>query len=150
MSEASPQIVNSSGPARRSATSALSLNAEASANQNVAAGQPLGERLRTPAAAKYLGIGKSTLDKMRCQGTGPVFERVGPRAVVYSIPALDEYLTQRRATSTSEPAPQPPATVPSSATPSNAPRHTPQSAAPARRPSVNRRTSRQPGSPPRR
>jgi hypothetical protein len=69
---------------------------------------PLGERLRTPAAAKYLGIAKSTLEKMRCFGTGPVFERVGRRAVVYNVPALDEYLAQRRATSTSELPPEKP------------------------------------------
>jgi predicted DNA-binding transcriptional regulator AlpA len=59
-------------------------------------------RLRTPAAAEYLGIAASTLEKMRVAGTGPVFERVGPRAVVYSTAALDEYLAARRAISTSQ------------------------------------------------
>jgi hypothetical protein len=62
---------------------------------------PLGPRLRTPAAAEYLGIAPSTLEKMRVSGTGPEFEVVG-KAVVYSIPALEEYLAQRRARSTSE------------------------------------------------
>jgi hypothetical protein len=61
----------------------------------------LGPRLRTPAAAHYLGIADSTLEKMRVSGTGPEFEIVG-KAVVYSIPALEEYLAQRRARSTSE------------------------------------------------
>ena len=61
----------------------------------------LGPRLRTPAAAHYLGIADSTLEKMRVSGTGPEFEVVG-KAVVYSIPALEEYLAQRRARSTSE------------------------------------------------
>ena len=61
----------------------------------------LGPRLRTPAAAHYLGIADSTLEKMRVSGTGPEFEVVG-KAVVYSIHALEEYLAQRRARSTSE------------------------------------------------
>jgi hypothetical protein len=69
----------------------------------------LGPRLRTPDAARYLGISPSTLEKMRCAGTGPEFEVVG-KAVVYSIHALEEYLAQRRARSTSEtgkPTPRP-------------------------------------------
>jgi len=61
----------------------------------------LGPRLRTPAAAHYLGIADSTLEKMRGSGTGPEFETAG-KAVVYSIPALEEYLAQRRARSTSQ------------------------------------------------
>jgi hypothetical protein len=62
----------------------------------------LGPRLRTPAAAHYLGIADSTLEKMRVSGTGPEFEIASGKAVVYSIPALEEYLAQRRARSTSE------------------------------------------------
>jgi hypothetical protein len=65
-------------------------------------GHSLGPRLRTPAAAEYLGIAASTLEKMRCAGTGPVFEKVGEKAVVYSIEALEAYLAQRRIRSTSE------------------------------------------------
>ena len=61
----------------------------------------LGPRRRTPAAAQYLGIAPSTLEKKRCSGEGPEFERVG-RAVVYSEEALEEYLARRRARSTSE------------------------------------------------
>jgi hypothetical protein len=60
-----------------------------------------GPRYRTPAAAKYLGIADSTLEKKRCTGDGPEFERVG-RAVVYSEEALEEYLARGRARSTSE------------------------------------------------
>ena len=67
----------------------------------------LGPRLRTPAAAHYLGIADSTLEKMRGSGTGPEFETAG-KAVVYSIPALEEYLAQRRARSTSEAGKLPP------------------------------------------
>jgi len=62
----------------------------------------LGPRLRTPAAAEYLGIAASTLEKMRVSGTGPEFEKSADKAVVYSIPALEEYLAQRRTRSTSE------------------------------------------------
>jgi hypothetical protein len=69
---------------------------------NSVPGRSRGPRYRTPAAAKYLGIGKSTLEKMRCTGAGPVFERPTKRAVVYSEEALEVYLAQRRARSTSE------------------------------------------------
>jgi len=62
----------------------------------------LGPRHRTPAAAKYLGIAASTLEKMRCAGSGPDFERVGKRTVVYSEESLERYLEQTRARSTSE------------------------------------------------
>jgi predicted DNA-binding transcriptional regulator AlpA len=67
-------------------------------------GTVAGRRLRTREAAEYLGIAKSTLDKMRSKGTGPEFERpTGGRIVVYRIPALDAHLAATRATSTSEP-----------------------------------------------
>jgi hypothetical protein len=62
----------------------------------------LGPRLRTPEAAKYIGVAESTLEKMRVTGTGPEFEKPADKVVVYSIPALEEYLAQRRARSTSE------------------------------------------------
>jgi hypothetical protein len=70
----------------------------------------LGPRLRTADAAKYLGIAESTLEKMRVAGSGPEFEKPAAKVVVYSIPALEEYLAQRRARSTSaagKPAPKP-------------------------------------------
>jgi hypothetical protein len=59
-------------------------------------------RLRTPAAAEYLGIAESTLEKWRVAGIGPQFERAGSRIVVYSIEALESFLAARRARSTSE------------------------------------------------
>lgn len=62
---------------------------------------PLGPRRRTPAAAKYIGVAGSTLEKMRVNGTGPEFEKVG-KSVVYSEQSLEEYLAKRRARSTSE------------------------------------------------
>ena len=62
----------------------------------------LGTRLRTPAAAQYLGVAESSLEKMRVAGTGPEFETVGEKTIVYSVTALEEYLAQRRARSTAE------------------------------------------------
>ena len=64
--------------------------------------QATNRRLRTPAAARYLGIAESTLEKWRVAGTGPEFERAGSRIVVYSIDSLESFLTARRARSTSE------------------------------------------------
>src|SRR4051812_48243382 len=66
------------------------------------AGQPDGRRLRTPEAAEYLGVGESTLEKWRCSGKGPVFERAGTRIVVYRVADLDAFLAARRVSSTSE------------------------------------------------
>jgi hypothetical protein len=60
-------------------------------------------RLRTPAAAAYIGLSPSTLEKMRVTGTGLVFERAGARVVVYSVEAFESFLAARRARSTSEP-----------------------------------------------
>jgi hypothetical protein len=80
----------------------LTLSAVSEGSMSKSESRPsLGPRLRTPAAAHYLGIADSTLEKMRVSGTGPEFEVVG-KAVVYSIHALEEYLAQRRARSTSE------------------------------------------------
>jgi predicted DNA-binding transcriptional regulator AlpA len=59
-------------------------------------------RLRPRRAAEYLGIGKSTLDKMRVAGTGPRYAKVGPRIVVYDVADLDQYLADRLQRSTSE------------------------------------------------
>ena len=61
------------------------------------AGLTDGRRLRTPEAAEYLGIGESTLEKWRCSGQGPMFERSGTRIVVYRVADLEEFLAARRA-----------------------------------------------------
>jgi predicted DNA-binding transcriptional regulator AlpA len=58
-------------------------------------------RLRTPAAADYLGYSESTLEKKRVTGDGPPFIRLG-RAIVYDTRDLDAWLAERRATSTSD------------------------------------------------
>ncbi|HDS1218392.1 TPA: helix-turn-helix domain-containing protein [Stenotrophomonas maltophilia] len=48
-------------------------------------------RLDVAAAARVLGISKSTLDKMRCEGRGPRYLRVGKRCF-YRPADLDAYL----------------------------------------------------------
>jgi predicted DNA-binding transcriptional regulator AlpA len=58
-------------------------------------------RLRTPAAADYLGYAESTLEKKRVTGEGPPFIRLG-RVIVYDTRDLDVWLAERRARSTSE------------------------------------------------
>jgi predicted DNA-binding transcriptional regulator AlpA len=59
-------------------------------------------RLRTPAAADYLGYAESTLEKKRLTGDGPPFIKLG-RVIVYDTRDLDSWLAERRARSTSEP-----------------------------------------------
>jgi predicted DNA-binding transcriptional regulator AlpA len=56
--------------------------------------------LNTQQAAAYLGIGASTLERYRCTGGGPVFMRVGDRAVRYRLVDLNAWL--RPVNSTSE------------------------------------------------
>lgn len=57
--------------------------------------------LRPEHAGPYIGLSKSTLDKMRVYGTGPTFSRLG-RAVVYCRDDLNAWVEQRRVASTSE------------------------------------------------
>jgi predicted DNA-binding transcriptional regulator AlpA len=58
--------------------------------------------VRATDAAKYLGLSKSTLAKMRLRGDGPVFCKNGPRVVAYRIADLDAWLTANRRHSTSQ------------------------------------------------
>ena len=58
-------------------------------------------RLRTPAAAEYIGSTESTLEKKRLTGEGPIYSKIG-RIVVYGTADLDDYLARHRRTSTSE------------------------------------------------
>ncbi len=55
--------------------------------------------IRTKQAAHYLGLSKSTLDKMRCFGGGPRFYKFG-RAVIYDVADLDAWKAERARTST--------------------------------------------------
>lgn len=45
--------------------------------------------LRTPEAARFLGLSGRTLEKHRCYGTGPAYRKIGGR-VIYS---LDDLMT---------------------------------------------------------
>jgi predicted DNA-binding transcriptional regulator AlpA len=58
--------------------------------------------LRTPAAAEYVGLSDSTLEKFRLTGEGPQFVRIGVRAVGYRIEDLDAWLSARVRRSTSD------------------------------------------------
>lgn len=59
--------------------------------------------LRTPDAAKYLGIAQGTLENKRYSGTGPLFRRLGARIIVYATEDLDEWAGAQVHLSTSEP-----------------------------------------------
>ena len=48
-------------------------------------------RLKVPEAANYLGVGISTLDKMRMEGRGPRYLKIGGR-VFYRLTDLDAYI----------------------------------------------------------
>lgn len=58
--------------------------------------------LRTADAAKYLGVGQSTLERKRIDGTGPRFRVLGAKIVTYSIADLDAWANQQVLSSTSE------------------------------------------------
>ena len=52
--------------------------------------------LRTPEAAEYLGLSRSTLEKKRLSDDGPRFIRLGGKAVGYDVRDLDEWLDSQR------------------------------------------------------
>jgi predicted DNA-binding transcriptional regulator AlpA len=52
-------------------------------------------------AADYLGLSKSTLDKARVYGGGPIYMKLGKR-VVYSTADLDAWKDSKRRMHTSE------------------------------------------------
>lgn len=58
---------------------------------------------RTADAAAYLGVGKSTLERARVEGTGPTFRRLGSKTVAYSVDDLDAWASEQVHRSTSEP-----------------------------------------------
>lgn len=59
-------------------------------------------KLRAPAAAKYVGLSPSTLAKLRMRGDGPVYSKAGARIVVYDLSDLDAWINSRRRQSTSD------------------------------------------------
>ena len=48
-------------------------------------------KLRTPEAARFVGLAPSTLSKLRCVGGGPKFTRLG-RAIVYTVDDLEAWV----------------------------------------------------------
>ena len=58
--------------------------------------------LRTPEAARYLGLSVRTLEKHRTYGTGPVYHKLGGR-VVYALDDLNSWKDQGMRHSTSDP-----------------------------------------------
>lgn len=58
--------------------------------------------LRTPEAARFLGLSGRTLEKHRVYGTGPRYRKIGGR-VVYAVEDLKGWADQGLRTSTSDP-----------------------------------------------
>ncbi|MFG1285270.1 helix-turn-helix transcriptional regulator [Xanthobacter autotrophicus] len=61
----------------------------------------IGQRLKVPEAAKYVGLSKSCLDKKRVMGGGPRYIKLGQR-VFYDITDLDTWMAGNRRRSTSD------------------------------------------------
>ena len=58
--------------------------------------------LRTPEAARLLGLSGRTLEKHRTYGTGPTYRKLGGR-VVYALEDLKAWVDRGAKTSTSDP-----------------------------------------------
>ena len=58
--------------------------------------------LRTPEAARFLGLSGRTLEKHRTYGTGPTYRKIGGR-VVYALPDLQSWADRGTKSSTSDP-----------------------------------------------
>jgi predicted DNA-binding transcriptional regulator AlpA len=58
--------------------------------------------LRTPEAARFLGLSGRTLEKHRTYGTGPVYRKLGG-LVVYTLEDLQAWANRGRQSSTSDP-----------------------------------------------
>jgi predicted DNA-binding transcriptional regulator AlpA len=59
--------------------------------------------LRPPIAVPYVGLKPQTLAKMRVLGGGPRYVAIGARSVGYRVCDLDDWISQRVRTSTSDP-----------------------------------------------
>jgi predicted DNA-binding transcriptional regulator AlpA len=51
--------------------------------------------LRTPDAARYLGLSTSLLEKLRQRGEGPTYVKIG-RAIVYDPCDLDDWIDRNK------------------------------------------------------
>jgi hypothetical protein len=58
--------------------------------------------LRTPEAARFLGLSGRTLEKHRTYGTGPTYRKIGGR-VVYALDDLQSWADRGTKCSTSDP-----------------------------------------------
>ena len=58
--------------------------------------------LRTPEAARFLGLSGRTLEKHRTYGTGPAYRKLGGR-VVYALEDIQAWVALGAKTSTSDP-----------------------------------------------
>ena len=47
-------------------------------------------------ASRYLRLSKPTLRRMRAQGTGPAFHRLGEKSIRYTQTGLDEFIEQSK------------------------------------------------------
>lgn len=77
------------------------LGLAASASRQIAAPAPK-QLLDVRSAAAWLGLSKSTLDKMRCTGEGPKFIRATAKAVRYDPADLAAFANDRRQLRTSD------------------------------------------------
>jgi predicted DNA-binding transcriptional regulator AlpA len=57
-------------------------------------------KLTTPQAAAFVGLGVSSLEKLRVRGDGPAFLKIG-RRVVYDAGDLEQWLAKHKRASTS-------------------------------------------------
>jgi predicted DNA-binding transcriptional regulator AlpA len=55
--------------------------------------------IRVREAAAYVGLSKSSLDKLRCFGGGPRYSKLG-RPVVYDVADLDVWVAERARSNT--------------------------------------------------
>ena len=60
------------------------------------------QRMRTGAAAAYLGVSKSLLEKLRITGKGPRYAKLGGKLVIYERGDLDDWADAAKRRSTSE------------------------------------------------
>jgi hypothetical protein len=59
------------------------------------------EKMRVGAAADYCQVSKSTLNKLRCYGGGPLYLKLG-RRVVYDRLDLDQWLAGKKVANTGQ------------------------------------------------
>jgi hypothetical protein len=61
--------------------------------------------LRTPEAARYLGVSISFLNHARLRGTGPTYKKLSPKLIVYGIEDLRTWANSKSRCSTSSSGP---------------------------------------------